>query len=271
MRSRPAYIIRRCAELYEKSRVDPGPVLPDALSLLSGQGCAEKGLDVTQGGAELSFTTLEAVTFATTVDSLLAVKYLVFDKKECTMAELIGCAEGQLGGPREAAGQGPVQGPQIRPGRRRGGCHGAKVMELWCEETWKHRTVSTDRQFRPGMLSWNYWVGDGFILPASPDGRPKGRFLSNAMCPSNGADINGPTANVNSVGKAMGGKDAGGPRRLSGVLQLPAQRREPHHHHQPLAAARPGAQGQVQSLPEGLYGKWRKRAADQHTRCGYAA
>jgi formate C-acetyltransferase len=55
------------------------------------------------------------------------------------------------------------------------------------------------------MLSWNYWVSDGFILAASPDGRPKGRFLSNALCPSNGADINGPTANVNSVGKVLSG------------------------------------------------------------------
>ena len=56
------------------------------------------------------------------------------------------------------------------------------------------------------MLSWNYWVSDGFILAASPDGRPKGKFLSNAICPSNGADIFGPTANVNSVGKVIGGK-----------------------------------------------------------------
>ena len=56
------------------------------------------------------------------------------------------------------------------------------------------------------MLSWNYWVADSFVLPASPDGRPKGKFLSNALCPSNGADINGPTANVNSVGKVLGGK-----------------------------------------------------------------
>jgi hypothetical protein len=36
-----------------------------------------KRADVTRGGAELNFTTLEAVTFATTVDSLLAIKYLV--------------------------------------------------------------------------------------------------------------------------------------------------------------------------------------------------
>ncbi|MBW2636794.1 MAG: hypothetical protein JRC86_04605, partial [Deltaproteobacteria bacterium] len=62
----------------------------------------------------------------------------------------------------------------------------------------------------PGMLSWNYWVGDGYIMAASADGRPKGQFLSNAICPSNGADINGPTANINSVGKALGGKAADG-------------------------------------------------------------
>jgi formate C-acetyltransferase len=81
-----------------------------------------------------------------------------------------------------------------------------QVMEMWTTETWKHRTVSTQRRFRPGMLSWNYWVGDGYILAASADGRPQGQFLSNAICPSNGADTNGPTANANSVGKALGGK-----------------------------------------------------------------
>ncbi len=53
------------------------------------RGCAQKGLDITQGGAELGYVTIEAVTYATTVDSLLAVKYLVFDEKVCTMAELI--------------------------------------------------------------------------------------------------------------------------------------------------------------------------------------
>jgi len=60
------------------------------------------------------------------------------------------------------------------------------------------------------MLSWNYWISYSPILPASPDGRPMGKFLSNALCPSDGADINGPTANVNSVGKVLGGRAAEG-------------------------------------------------------------
>jgi pyruvate-formate lyase len=87
---------------------------------------------------------------------------------------------------------------------------GKRVMDLWCGlETWKHRTRSTGRRFRPGMLSWNYWAGDGFVMAASADGRRKGQFLSNAICPSNGADIKGPTANTNSVGKVLEAHIAG--------------------------------------------------------------
>jgi formate C-acetyltransferase len=86
----------------------------------------------------------------------------------------------------------------------------AAVMELWCGEAWKQSTRCTSRRFRPGMLSWNYWAGDGFLMAASADGRKKGQFLSNAICPSNGADVNGPTSNANSVGTALGGRMAAG-------------------------------------------------------------
>jgi polygalacturonase len=55
---------------------------------------------------------------------------------------------------------------------------GRQVMELWAEETWKYKTLSTGRQFRPGMLSWNYWIAYSDILPASPDGRQKGKLQS---------------------------------------------------------------------------------------------
>jgi formate C-acetyltransferase len=44
-------------------------------------------------------------------------------------------------------------------------------------------------------------------LAATPDGRRRGQYLANAICPSAGADINGPTANINSVGKVLGGKN----------------------------------------------------------------
>jgi trans-4-hydroxy-L-proline dehydratase len=74
------FIVAHIVDLYEKSESVRARFLPTTyLSCLVG-GCAEKGLDVTQGGAEINFVTIEAVTYATTVDSLLAVKYLVFDQ-----------------------------------------------------------------------------------------------------------------------------------------------------------------------------------------------
>jgi formate C-acetyltransferase len=203
-------IIRRCAALYEESESIRARFCPTPYLSCLVKGCAAKGLDITQGGAELNFTTLEAVTFATTVDSLLAIKYLVFDRRECTLSDLLTALKANWQGFEVLQAKVRFKAPKYGRDDDEADEMAGKVMDLWCSETWKYSTISTNRRFRPGMLSWNYWVGDGFILPASPDGRPKGRFLSNAICPSNGADINGPTANANSVGKVMGGKAGDG-------------------------------------------------------------
>lgn len=200
------YIIRKCVEVQEASESARARFFPTPYLSCLVEGCAAQGLDVTQGGAEISFTTLEAVTYATTVDSLLAVKYLVFDEKLCSMDELIAALRANWQGHEVLQARAKNKAPKYGREDFEADRLGLRVMNLWAEEAWKHRTKSTNRQFRPGMLSWNYWVGDGYILPASPDGRPQGQFLSNAICPSNGADINGPTANTNSVGKVLGGR-----------------------------------------------------------------
>ena len=203
------FTIQKIVGLFERTEEVLAQFSPTPYVSCLVKGCAEKGLDITQGGPELFYATIEAVTYATTVDSLLAIKYLVFDKKLCTMEELIQALRDNWEGRAVLQAQALNKAPKY-------GCDddgademGRKVMDLWAEETWKHKTRATGRQVRPGMLSWNYWIADSFVLPASPDGRPRGKFLSNALCPSNGADTNGPTANVNSVGKVLGGKVEG--------------------------------------------------------------
>lgn len=199
------FILAKSMEVYEASESIRARFCPTPyLSCLVG-GCAEKALDVTQGGAEISFVTIEAVTYATTVDSLLAIKYLVYDTKSCSISELAAALADNWEGHDVLAAKARFKAPKYGRDDDEADELAARVMELWTSETWKHRTFSTKRQARPGMLSWNYWIGDGYILPATPDGRCKGSFLSNAICPVNGADINGPTANVNSVGKALAG------------------------------------------------------------------
>jgi pyruvate-formate lyase len=200
------FIVEKIIDLYEQTEAVVARFSPTPYVSCLVKGCAEKGLDITQGGPELFYATIEAVTYATTVDSLLAIKHLVFDKKTCTMQELIDALKDNWEGHQALQAQALYKTPKY--GRDDDGADdmGCQVMDLWTEETWQHRSRITGRQFRPGMLSWNYWIADSFVLPASPDGRPRGKFLSNALCPSNGADSNGPTANVNSVGKVLGGK-----------------------------------------------------------------
>jgi formate C-acetyltransferase len=213
-------IVRRIVEIYERSesiraRFGPTPYLSCLV-----KGCVRKGVDITRGGAELGYVTIEAVTYATTVDSLLAIKYLVYDEKLCTMPELIQALKDNWIGHEVLQARALYRAPKYGRDDDQADAMGKRVMELWAEEAWRYKTRSTGRQFRPGMLSWNYWIADSFILPASPDGRPKGKFLSNAICPSNGADTAGPTANVNSVGKVLGGRAADGQGDWEDYLNL---------------------------------------------------
>ncbi len=170
------YIISKCVEIYEASekvreRFFPTPYLSSLV-----KGCAESGKDVTQGGAEISLTTLEAVTYANTVDSLLAIEYLVFEKKACTMAELIDALRNNWKGYEVLQAKAVNKAPKYGRDDDHADAMGRRVMDLWCDETWKHRTQSTGRQFRPGMLSWNYWAGDGYIMNRQP-GRTHERAL----------------------------------------------------------------------------------------------
>jgi pyruvate-formate lyase len=235
------YIVEKCVNTYEASESIRAEFCPTPYLSCLVKGCAEKAIDITQGGAELSFTTLEGVTFATTVDSLLAIKYLVYDRKECTIEKLVDALKDNWEGHDILQAKAKFRAPKYGRDDDEADEMAKKVMDLWSDEAWKHRTRSTNRQFRPGMLSWNYWVGDGYIMAASADGRPKGQFLSNAICPSNGADINGPTANINSVGKALGAKATDGngdwgdylnslPNGASHTITLnPSLLRDPEH------------------------------------------
>lgn len=204
------YIIQKMVDNYEMSesiraKFNPTPYLSTLVT-----GCAEKGIDVTQGGAEISFVTMEGVTFATTVDSLLAVKYLVYDNKECTLEELVKALRANWEGYEVLQAKAQFRAPKYGRDDDEADAMAQQVMKMWSDEVWTHKTKSTGRQFRPGMLSWNYWIGSSYILKASANGRKNPQFLSNAICPSNGADINGPTSNANSVGIALGGKAADG-------------------------------------------------------------
>ena len=205
-----AFIIKNIFKLYDKSNIVRANFHPTPYLSTLVKGCIDKCLDITQGGAEIRNVTVEAVTFATTVDSLLAIKYMVYDKKICSMEELITALKNNWQGYEKLQAIAKNKTPKYGRNDDEADEQAKRFMKTWTDEVWKYKTSITDAQLRPGMLSWNYWISDGYIMIASPDGRQNGQFLSNAICPANGADIKGPTANINSVGIALGGKSEKG-------------------------------------------------------------
>ena len=170
------------------------------------RGCIEQGLDITNGGPELRFITVEGVGFATTVDSLLVIKKLVYEDKKYTIAQIKDAIMSDFKGNEIMQTYLRNKAPKYGNDEDDADELARMVMETWAEECWIYKTP-TNHRYRPGMLSWNYWAGaDASYTIATPNGRNNGSFLSNAICPTDGADMKGPTAVTNSVGKTLGGK-----------------------------------------------------------------
>ncbi|MFX1419076.1 MAG: pyruvate formate lyase family protein [Promethearchaeota archaeon] len=232
------YIIEYTVNIYNMSEELRAKYIPTPYISTLVRGCIEKGLDVRNGGPELRFITIEGVGFATTVDSLLAIRKLVYEEKKYSISQIKDALFHDFKGDEYTIIQSVVRNKAPKYGNDEDDADdmAKKVMEVWTEETWKYKTP-TNFQFRPGMLSWNYWAGaDAGLTIATPDGRKSRTFLSNAICPTNGVDKKGPTAVTNSVGFAIGGKTPQGeyinylPNGASHTITFnPSILRDPEH------------------------------------------
>ena len=204
-----AYIIKKTVDTYNVLEATRAKYYPTPYVSVLVDGCIEKATDIHNGPPKYGFVTIEGVAYATTVDSLLAIKYLVFDEKKYTIAEIKDALRHNFQGKKEYSIMHALmknRAPKFGNDNTEADNLAKQVMDYWSQECWKYKTP-TNYQFRPGMLSWNYWAGeDAAFTPATPDGREAETFLSNAICPSNGADKNGPTSVTNSVGFSLGGK-----------------------------------------------------------------
>lgn len=163
------------------------------------RGCAEKGKDVTAGGSEHSYITVEAVGFATAIDSLAAIKKLVFDEKRVSMKELATAIKKNYRGFEKLRQMLVNKAPKYGNDNPDADNIAKEINEFWTHEVFRRTSPATGRRFRGGYLSWNYWIIYSTRTAATPDGRLRGKYLSNGICPCTGADTNGPTAVACSV------------------------------------------------------------------------
>jgi len=179
-----------------RSRFEPTPYLSAIV-----RGCADSGKDITAGGAEHNYITVEGVALATAVDSLLAVRHLVFEEKKIGMDELLTALGDNFEGHDKIAAQLRAKAPKFGNDDSRADDLARDFSTYWSSKIFSRTSPATGRRYRGGYLSWNYWIAYADKTGPTPDGRPKGRFLANGICPVNGTDRYGPTAVIRSIGK----------------------------------------------------------------------
>jgi len=178
-----------------RAKFEPTPYLSTLVD-----GCAEKGLDITQAGAKYNFITVEGVGLATAVDSLLALKKLVFEDKKVSLSEIIEAIKVNYEGFEPLRLMLQNKAPKYGNDDDYADSLAHEVNDFWTRKVTEYRTP-TNKRYRAGYLSWNYWTMYGAIQTATPNGRKMGTFLSNGVCPSAGCDVKGPTSVIKSVGK----------------------------------------------------------------------
>jgi len=164
-------------------------------------GCAAAGKDITAGGARYSFLTIEGIAFGTAVDSLAAVRRLVFEEQRISMTELLEALKADFVGHEKTRLLLENKAPKYGNDDEEADSLAREFHRYWTQEVFSNTAPATGKRYRGGYLSWNYWVCYGPKTASTPDGRPRGRFLSNGSCPVTGRDRQGPTANTRSVGK----------------------------------------------------------------------
>ncbi len=161
-------------------------------------GCMESGKDVMFGGATYNSTGFAGVGIGTATDSLVAIKYMVYDKKLCTAREFYDAFlagwEGHELLRQRVMKEIPHYGNDLD--------YPDEIAE-WLSKviTEKVRSCTGIRgnRWAAGLYPVATHVAWGKITWATPDGRKTGEPLSDGISPIQCMDISGPAATLKSA------------------------------------------------------------------------
>ena len=189
----------RTLELLRESERHLAEVNPALVLSLAVGSALEKGVDAFSLGYKYNFTAIGECGFATAVDSLLAVKEFVFDRKEVSLAELGRILAVNWEGHEELR-------LRMKHSRLKWGCGNPEADALAREviEGFTSHFVGKPNS-RGGVfvcygLNSRGFIRGGRITGATPDGRKAGEPFSKNMAPSVGAETDGITGSIRSYG-----------------------------------------------------------------------
>ncbi|MHA1370068.1 MAG: pyruvate formate lyase family protein, partial [Promethearchaeota archaeon] len=152
-----------------------------------------------QGGAKYNFNAIGGGGLATAVDSLAAIKKFVYDEKSVKMKDLIQALRTNFKG-RESLRLKLMSGPKFGNDDDYVDSIAVEVVDKFCKMCKNEKTINGGH-FKASFISYGLNVYEGALEPATPNGRKASEPFSNSISPSNGAEMNGPTAVLNSLAK----------------------------------------------------------------------
>jgi pyruvate-formate lyase len=174
-------LIRLGAEwVREPGRMTPN-IQPSPLFSSSIEGCLERALDYTAGGARYNPSGIALLGFATVVDSLQAIRRAVFEEGWVTLDGLVRALEANWVG-HEALRARLVGLPKF--GHDESGTN-ALAGRLSADLAAAVRTIENERgdRFQPSLFVYHMFFVMGKDVRATPDGRHDGEALSQGVAP----------------------------------------------------------------------------------------
>lgn len=145
---------------------------------------------VIEGGIDLGY--FELIGYGTVVDSLAAIKKLVFEEKKLTMAELIEAVRSNFEG-KEAVRQMLLNAPKFGNNDEYADSIAKAIDREAVKFTSKYsKELGVHLDLR--LVPFTSHVPFGKVVSATPNGRKAYTPLSDGSSASHGADVNGPTA-----------------------------------------------------------------------------
>ena len=162
--------------------------------------CLERGKDYFKGGTLCgSHLAMGGLGLGTATDSLSAINKFVYEDKKLTISELSQSLDSNFkdsGNLRIALDRStPAYGNDID----RVDEIGARIYNTYCDEVFKYNTPQNPVKFVNVLFSYTNHVFIGEVTEATPNGRMRGEVLSDAIGPSQGKDVEGPTKLINTV------------------------------------------------------------------------
>ena len=148
----------------------------------------------------IDHSTFEAIGKGTAIDSLAAVKHLIFDTKKLTWDQLLMAIEDNWQG-HEAIRQLCLHAPKYGNGIDWVDNIGWEIEHFVLEFLHKN-PKAYNQAFLLRQIPITFHVPLGKVTWATPNGRPAGEYLAEGISASHGMDVKGPTVALTSIARA---------------------------------------------------------------------